>query len=143
MTPEKLERLNKLHAEARAAEGVVRPLFELLEQIDEDLEHGFGDPEDIRRMKPTEVFALLRLARKLRSTAHRLRVTLECAESIGSVEPIVWQNTGTIRDPQHPVLLRIKEEYQSDREHAARICRRGIHEVGELPDEVLVYPLEK
>jgi len=129
MTPEDRDRLEKLQADARAAQGGVTPLFDLLEEIDDTLEHAFGDPEDVQKMKPSEVFALLRLARKLHSTTHWLDVILKRAESSG--EPVIWRNMGVIRDP---VILRMKEEWQSDRERAARICRRGIHEVGELPD---------
>ncbi len=144
MTPEDLEKLNKLRAEARADQGGVTPLFDLLEEIDDTLEHAF-EPEDVRAMKPSEVFALLRFARKLHSTARWLDATLNRTESSGPVKPIV-RNLGVIKDSQHPVIIRMKEEWQKDRERAARICRRGIHEVADLPDgvdAVLVYPSEE
>lgn len=101
MTPEDLEKLEKLHAEARAGQGAVNPLFDLLEEIDDTLEHAF-EPEDVRAMKPSKVFALLRFARKLHSTARWLDATLNRTESSGPVKPIVlksgcYQGTHNIR----------------------------------------------
>jgi hypothetical protein len=47
----------------------MKRLFELLEQIDIELEHGVSDPETIRAMKPEETFALVRFNRSLHGTA--------------------------------------------------------------------------
>ena len=113
-------------------------LFELLEQIDIDLENGYT-PEDIRTMRPEDIADLVRFARELGYSARKLTRTLAMAESRSTIEPPT--GGGTIDSLDHPVLRKLEEQRRLDREQASRISRRGLHEVTAdelIPSEPLV-----
>jgi len=116
----------------------LRGLFDLLDQIDTELEHGVGDVETVRSMKPEEVFDLIRFARSLRGTSLHLEDVLVRAEQDGNYRQRVG---GIIDSPDHPVFAALEEQRRQDRQRSANICRRGLRDAtNDIPSEPINKP---